>query len=96
VRVTHLHSILNLGNKRTLGNECKKLSLHFVGKGDNEAHKDHHLCHQKQEDLEAAVSISQSSEAFLDEHDRRVNKGSHACFSRWVVTGEDWDEVTKL
>jgi hypothetical protein len=51
VRVSHLHSILNLGHKRTLGNESKELSFDFVWKWYNEADKDHHLCHQKEEDL---------------------------------------------
>jgi len=51
VRVPHLHGILNLGNQWTLGNERKELSLYLVGKGYNEANKDHHLRHQKEEDL---------------------------------------------
>jgi hypothetical protein len=36
------------------------------------------------------------SKEFLDEHDRRVNKGRHAGSSQRVVTGKDWVEVTKL
>lgn len=38
----------------------------------------------------------QSRKVFLSEHDRRVNKGRHLCAFQQVVTGEDWEEVTKL
>lgn len=51
MRVSHFHSILDLSDKRTLGDECEEASLQFVGKWYNEANKDDHLCHQKEEDL---------------------------------------------
>ena len=49
--LSHLHAILNLSNNWALGYEGKELSLDSEGKWDDQANKDHHLEHQKEEDL---------------------------------------------
>jgi hypothetical protein len=94
--VNYLHGILYLRYKWTLGDEGEELSLQFVRKWDDEAHKDDHLGHEQEEDLPIPWLAILFVDTAPDGRNRRVDEGGHLVDYERGWNRESWEKVTRL
>lgn len=79
---SYLESILQLRDERILRDEGEELALHGERQRYDEAHEDHHLEHEKGEDLQARLSVCCCSgcNGEFDGPERRLTKASSLLF----------------